>query len=102
MTMAVAEGAMMEEAELLLRRIGADAELHRRFMAMLEDLHEGEDDLAKAARQIGRCDRRRFSQLKLAEHHLYEKLLTGFANALATMPSGIETALGVAAQVLPH
>jgi hypothetical protein len=97
--MKMADG-MTEEAEALLRRIGADAELHRRFMAMLAELHDGE--LAEAAREIGGCDRGRFSQLRLAEHALYGKLLAGFANALATMPSGIETALGVAAGVLPH
>ncbi len=100
--MAGSEGATLAEADALLRRIGADPELHRRFMAMLEDLHEGDGALAEAAREIGTCDRRRFCALKLMEHRLYEKLLAGFANALATMPSGIETTLGIAGQVLPH
>jgi hypothetical protein len=100
MKMALAESGVMEDAEALLTRIGADAELHRRFMAMLADMREGE--LAEAARAIGGCDQGRFRQLRLVEHQLYERLLAGFANALATMPSGIETALGMAAQVLPR
>jgi hypothetical protein len=100
MKMALAEGAITEEAEALLTRIGADSDLHGRFMAMLAELREGE--LAEAGREIGGCDQGRFRQLRLVEHHLYEKLLAGFANALATMPSGIEMALGVAAQVLPR
>jgi hypothetical protein len=81
----------MDGVKALLARIADDDALHGRFVEMLAKVEAEGGAMSDAARGLARTERCRLRELTAVEHQLYGKLLGAFANALATMPSGIET-----------
>jgi hypothetical protein len=108
---------MVKRSQAYLARLTADPEQYAHFTEMLALLgregHSGAQAGLKAleagkvpeaaARLCCLCqaEAQHHGMLSRIENRLYQRLLAGFVNAVATMPGSIDTAVQVAGYMLP-